>query len=200
MATFTDVHDSRDHTGIPGVGGGGGGAMALIETVTLGSDGTITFDAIPATYRDLVIVGRVRDDAASVFASSPEMQVGATTVDSGSNYDYGATEMRGTGPAVLVSQSASDTKWLYARSIMAETATAGMYTPVHIEIMDYASTTAFKTMLSSFATSHGTDARVGQAGGNWRNSGTAIDIVILKGVSGGSLKAGSSLTLYGRGS
>jgi hypothetical protein len=27
MATFTDVHDSHDHTGIPGVGGGGGGAF-----------------------------------------------------------------------------------------------------------------------------------------------------------------------------
>jgi hypothetical protein len=45
-------------------GGTGGGAMSLItETVTSGSQATITFSSIPSTYRDLLLVHRVRTSA-----------------------------------------------------------------------------------------------------------------------------------------
>lgn len=196
MADFETVHDALDHTGLTGVGSGSG-VMTLIETVTLGSDGTITFDSIPSTYTDLVIVGRLRDDAAAVIASPCEMQVGASTVDSGSNYEYSAYDSR-VGADGLASSSVSDTKLCYARSIIADSATAGVYSPIEIVIQDYKSTSVYKTVYAHWGTHHITDPRHGQASGVWKNSGTAIDIVTIKGASGGDLKTGSSLRLYGR--
>jgi hypothetical protein len=53
MATFTDVHDSHDHTGIPGVGGGGGGGVfsgasvfhSSAQSLNNGSETTLVFNS-----------------------------------------------------------------------------------------------------------------------------------------------------------
>jgi hypothetical protein len=177
----------------------GSGALTLIETVTVtGSDGVITFDSIPNTYNDLVIVGRVRDDAASnVVAQGLQMQVGATTVDSGAtSYAWHAYDAGASADTFAVDNS--DSKALLARVINANTATAGAFSPVHLEIFDYADSSIFRPYICTVGLANASDSRSGVASGAWLNTASDIDIVTIQGASGGNLKIGSQLRLYGR--
>jgi hypothetical protein len=177
---------------------GGSGALTLIETVTVtGSDATITFDSIPNTYNDLIITGRVRDDAAAVVTATPELRCGNSSVDTGSNYGYSHVEFR-AGSADAFSNSAADSKMVWARSIVANSATAGLYSPVRIEVLDYADTATFRHFLFQHGSANATDQRLMLGEGWWANTASAIDIITIYGPSLGNLKVGSKLRLYGR--
>lgn len=182
-----------------GTPSGSSGALTLLDTQTVtGSDGTITFSSISGSYNDLIIVGRVRDDAAAVISASPEMRVGNGSVDTGSNYIYENVEFR-SGNADAFSGSSGSTQLVYARSIIAASATAGLYSPVHIEILDYADTSAFRLIVSGPSGSvNATDRRLEIGEGYWANTSSAINIITIAGPSMGNLKVGSKLRLYGR--
>jgi hypothetical protein len=177
----------------------GASALTLIDTQTVtGSDAPITFSSIPNTFNVLIIEGGVRDDAAAVVTATPEMRVGNTTVDSGSNYIYGNVEFR-SGVADAYADSGGDTKFVYARSIVGASATAGLYSPVHIEIIDYADSSRFRLIVPGASGSvNATDRRMMMGQGYWANTSAAIDIITIAGPSMGNLKVGSKLRLYGR--
>lgn len=177
----------------------GTGALTLLDTQTVtGSDATITFSSISGSYNDLIIVGRVRDDAAAVVTASPEMRVGHTTVDSGSNYIYSTVEWR-TGNADAFSDSGGAAQFVYARSVVGASATAGLYSPIHIEIIDYADSSVFRLIVSGPSGSvNATDRRTMIGEGYWANTSSTIDIITIAGPSMGNLKVGSKLRLYGR--
>jgi hypothetical protein len=178
------------------------GSTDLLDEVVLGSDGAFTFSAIPNTHRDLVVVGQLRDDAAATAASGPQLRVGATTVDSGAtSYDYMVYEGQGDATTVISAESVGTSQITLAATAVGNSATAGLYTQIEFSILRYATTGAFRPVMSSHSSTGwaAADARVGRGGGHWRNTTDAIDIITIAGAGFGSFKAGSYLTLYGRG-
>lgn len=182
-------------------GGGGGGALTEIETITLEADGTFTFDAIPATYRDLLIVGRLRDDAAATTVSAVRARVGNTSVDTGSNYTSFTAAMRGDSSGNVTTLQSGASSWIVGRACTADSATANRFSPFRMEIIDYADATVRRSFLSEIHDMVSSDGqRLTFASGDWSNTADAIDVVQILGDALGDFKAGSKLTLYGRGS
>jgi hypothetical protein len=191
-AVLAELQDNIDAVG-------GGGALTLIDTQTVaGSDATITFSSIPNTYNDLVIIGRVRDDAASVVvAQGLQMQVGAGSVDTGATaYAWHAYDAGASADTFAVDNS--DSKALLARAINGNSATAGSFSPVQLEIFDYADVSVCRAYICTVGLANASDSRSGRASGAWLNTASAIDIITIQGASGGNLKIGSKLRLYGR--
>jgi hypothetical protein len=179
---------------------GGSGALTLLSTQTVtGSDSTITFSSISGAYNDLVIVGRIRDDAAAVVvAQGLQMVVGNGSVDTaGTSYAWQAYEVQANG-SVTAAADNSDGKALLARVVNADSATAGMYTTFNLEITDYADTSVARSYICTYSVPNGSDSRTGAASGAWINTSSAIDIITLQGASGGNFKVGSKARLYGR--
>jgi len=182
-----------------GGGGGGDGALTLLDTVTLGSDGTITFTSISGGYNDLVLVGLLRDDDAAETVNSIQMRVGNGTVDTGSNYGYFTYSARGDNTGNVSSSSNSATAAFVGRTCVANGATAGRFTPVRIELFEYANTAVYRQYLAVAADWRALgNNRHSHASGEWQNTTDAINIVQLLGDAGGSFKAGSKVRLYGR--
>lgn len=186
-----------DPTGLVGSTPG----LTLLDTQTVtGSDAPITFSSIDQSHRDLLIVGWARDDAASnVVAQGLQMQVGNGSVDTGAaSYAWHAYDAGASADTFAVDNS--DSKALLARAINGNSATAGAFSPVHLEIFGYALTTIFRSYICTVGLANASDSRSGRASGAWLNTSSAIDIITIQGAAGGNLKVGSKLDLYGRGS
>ena len=154
-----------------------------IATQTLTTDvATVTFSSISGSYTDLVFILNVKgsisgvdDDVTARFNS-----------DTGSNYSwtriYGdgttAGSQRGTAQTVLRGGNQSGTG-------------SSAFSPMILNIMNYANTTTNKTMIAR----PNNPARVVDAYVNlWRNT-SAISTVSF--ACGGNFIAGSTFSLYG---
>ncbi len=194
LETLTDGSETALHSHA-----GGAAGLVLLTDTTLGADGIFTFSSISGAYRDLIITGSLRDDAASTLVNSIEVQVGNGSLDTGSNYSYFAYAVRGNGSATVRAEADTDTKWKALRNCIANSAPAGTATNFEMTIHDYTDTTFFRNFLSKgFSWAATSDGRISHAGGQWENSADVIDIIAVKGDGGGSFKAGSRLRLYGR--
>ena len=154
-----------------------------IATSTLGSaTATVTFSSISGSYTDLVFILNVKGSVAGV-----DDDVTATfNSDTGSNYSwtriYGdgtnAGALRGTAQTVLRVGNQSGTG-------------SSAFSPMILNIMNYANTTTHKTMLAR----PNNPARIVDAYVNlWRNT-SAISTVSF--ACGGNFIAGSTFTIYG---
>jgi hypothetical protein len=82
MATFTDVHDSHDHTGIPGVGGGSGSSLPNLFVGTMPSWMPTSASAFGTANRVVVIKFLVNADITvgtvhfALGASSGNLDIG----------------------------------------------------------------------------------------------------------------------------
>jgi hypothetical protein len=157
----------------------------IASTTGTGSSGTISFTSIPATFTDLVIVG------GSLVASTGNPNVGLTyNGDTATNYS--ATILEGTGSSA---QSARKTS--VSQIVEGNNVSLGGTNPSTIiyQIMDYANTTTYKTVLirnSELSTTYpGTGATVGL----WRST-AAINTVTLT-LGGGNYSTTSTFKLYG---
>jgi len=166
-------------------------AWELIQTITLGANGTFSFQNIPQVYSHLELRGNVR----STNANTVDTQAIRFNNDSGAN--YWAQEISANGAAAYATGNATQSAFLpTANEVDANTAAAGIFTPVVIHIPGYSSSAWQKTLY--MLTRQAATAWTGLVSGRW--SGTAaINRIDYYAVNAGSnfLLAGSTLSLYG---
>jgi hypothetical protein len=148
-----------------------------LATLTLtGTDSSITFASIPATYRDLILVGIGSNSADTDLALR-------FNGDTGTNYS--GVRMFGNGSSA---GSSSDTGKTYAEI-------GGVNTSIgdfRAQIMDYSATDKHKTVLTR-------TSKTGSYVVAWANrwaSTSAINSVTVYPISG-SFAIGSTFSLYG---
>jgi hypothetical protein len=161
-----------------------GSTYSTIATTTLGSAAaSYTFTSIPTTYTDLVLVVSSKMTSG---ADNLRLQVGNSSVDTGSNYSF--IYVAGDSSTAFSGNNSSLTDTLSGR--LGATSSTNI-----VNFMNYSNTTTFKTI-----TSRGNDASTGgQAGAYvclW-SSTVAINTIKVAEQVGDTFAAGSTFTLYG---
>jgi len=153
-----------------------------LATVTLGgSDASITFSSIPATYRDLIMVINGSTTANADFGLR-------FNGDSGGNYSF--VYMGGNGSSAASGSNTGESQVVldayFWRSSERSTAI--------IQIMDYSATDKHKTVLSRNSVAGG---GVDAFANRWAST-SAINAVEVRVSTGGqSFATGTTLSLYG---
>ncbi len=159
-----------------------------IASQTLGSNATsVEFTSISGNYTDLVAVVMIIPQN----TTNPAMlvQVGNSTLDTGSNYSQ--TGLYGSGSAAASNRMSSQSAFNFARESGIGNATTTAFTGL-FHFMSYANTNVFKTILgASGVASNGVNREVGL----WRST-SAIDRVKFY-VSAGGFGTNSVFSLYG---
>ena len=156
-----------------------GATYTPIATTTLGSAvASYTFSSIPSTYTDLFVV--VNGAATSGSTSNITLQYNGDTTSG----LYSATRVLGDGTSASSARSSGAN---YAQ--IGDTSTDRFVCTVNI--MNYLSTSVYKTALSRSNSQSYLSAYVSL----WRNTNAITSITI--GMSGQSLAAGTTLSLYG---
>jgi hypothetical protein len=140
----------------------------------------ITFNSIPATYRDLIIV--------FVGTGSQTLQ-GRLRLngDTGANYSY--ARISGSGATATSATAASQTSGFI--SVIAQATITGALQMI-INIMDYSATNKHKTIISrADQAANGTEAFINR----WANTAAVSSVTIV--TSLGNWAIGTTATLYG---
>lgn len=168
-------------------------AQYRLASTLLGSDtASITFSAIPGTFKHLKLIGIARGDGA-VVADNIVLQFNG---DTAGNYDYnslfGLNSVAGAGPTA----AATSAKWGSLPG--ASAARANIFGANEVTIPNYALTTAEKGFISSGGFSDSTVANsiVVVLNGSWRNTAIITAIKLFCATST-NFKAGTIFTLYG---
>ncbi len=173
-------------------GGGGGGDLTLISRQTISvATPTITFSAIPGTYRDLLLSTTIRG---THNAASTELHV-TFNGDTGANYD--SFRNNTFGAAVTYGGTYMDVAAISAATSPANTPSQDEYV-----IANYVSTTFHKVITGNggfkLANSGGGNINGEAITGYWRNTAaiTQIDLNL----TADNFEVGTDVALYGRGS
>ena len=161
--------------------------MTPIATQTLNSaTATVTFSSIPQGYTDLRVVLQVKNSVGAGYAT--QLQYNS---DTGSNYSWtGAAGYAGSSPNSFRGTSVA------VQKVGFTSATSGnAWTPINIDILNYANTTTNKTCLSRSNSVDG-NSYVLMMVGLWRNT-AAINSITFTSESSGTFASGSTFTLYG---
>jgi hypothetical protein len=160
-----------------------GNTYEAIATQTLGSTAaTVTFNSIPSTYTDLVLV--ISAIATTSVGGDIVIQFNS---DTGSNYS--GTYLWGNGTSAGSTRGSNATYSLIDYYAEMDTSVANRI----VSIQNYSNTTTFKTFLSRANNAgRGTDAIVGM----WRST-AAITSLLLDVTSTNDFAAGSTFSLYG---
>jgi hypothetical protein len=158
---------------------------------------SVTFSAIPSTYKDLVLRFSARSNAAGVTDAIGDIRINGATTSLYSNVTiYGD----GASAASYLSSSAT---YIQSFTVSAANATSNTFGSVELYLPNYTSTTQFKPVgANSAAESNATTATAwywnGATAGLYRESANAItEINIAMRASGSSFVSGSSFYLYG---
>lgn len=163
------------------------GTYALIASNTLGSAAsTITFNSIPGTYTDLIII---LSGKTTVATEDIEIRFNSDTTT-----NYSQTSLTGDGTSATSARRTSvDNIRLNGGRGYWDTTTVSNNV---VSILDYANTTTYKTVLSrANNTANGLSAIVGL----WRKTPEAITTITLAPTFAASdqFAAGSTFYLYG---
>jgi hypothetical protein len=162
---------------------------SIASATGTGSSGTITFSSIPATYKHLQIrlIARSSESAAQ---TNYEMQING---DTGSN--YARHNLRAVGASVASSGVASQTS-IAVCAMAAANSPANTVSPKIIDIVDYASTTKYKTVRIVEGQVNATyGGQVHYRSGLWQNTAAITSITLF--VTGYNFTTQSSFALYG---
>ena len=161
--------------------------MTPIATNTLTTaTASVTFSSIPQGYTDLRVILQVKNSVGDGYAT--QLQYNS---DTGSNYSW-------TGAAGYAGSSANSFR---ASSVAVQkvgftSVTSGnAWTPINIDILNYANATTYKTCLSR-SNSVDSNSYVLMMVGLWRNT-AAINSITLTSESSGTFASGSIFTIYG---
>jgi hypothetical protein len=165
-------------------------ATFLIQRVAgTGSSGTITFSSIPQTYKHL----QIRINARSTETGTPSISAfSRANGDTGSNYTRHAIE--GDGGSVGLTGLANQTSLMLLR-VSAADATANVMGTGIIDILDYSSTSKFKTFRSIAGTDNNGGGIIKLHSGLWRST-SAIDTLTIF-LSSNNFTSTSTFALYG---
>ena len=156
-----------------------------LDKITVGSAvASVTFSSIPSGYTDLVIVGNLGTTSGSANIA---LQVGNTTIDTGSNYSF--TNVNGDGSSAASSRASNQAQIYIDYSAYPTTTLTSTYI---WQVQNYSNTTTNKTVLGrSNTASRGTNATVGL----WRST-AAINTIKLD-TQSTTFLSGSTFSLYG---
>jgi len=179
-----------------------GGDYESIATVTVGSGGasSITFSSIPSTYTHLQIRMLAQTNRGTYGGDNFYMRVGASTVDSGTNYSW--HNLFGDGSAVGANAGSSASYINVLNGGCLGTTAGSSFGAVVVDLLDYKDTNKYKTTRAlggtddNGASPGGFGLGVGINSGNWRST-TAIDIITLYPMNGSAFTNYSKFALYG---
>lgn len=164
------------------------GAIVPLATISQTTFDNFGFYNIPAGYQDLMIVGSLSTQA----IGSGSDWLGGWFNSDGTASNYSTTRIYGNGVAPVTANRTTSGLTTGLRPPN----TAGYFGTFIIHVLDYTSTTKFKTMLTSFASDAvGTTGFVGKTVGTWRNT-AAVNTIWLTGTNNYP-GAGSTVTIYG---
>lgn len=168
--------------------------VRIAETILGAPAASITFAAIPGTYRSLYLLAQLRTDRAAEY-DYPELQFNA---DAGNNYDQLILAVDGT-PNVVAGPNRAGS--FTAGICEAANSRANNFSPLHVKIDGYALADREKWILSHSAAFGDVSADADMFGyaptwGRWRSVAAITQIVIVPS-TGPNWVAGSRATLYG---
>ena len=167
--------------------------MEPIASALVGSGGTgaITFYDIPQTYKHLHLRCHSQGTYSATDYDNVSMYFNS---DTGNNYTY--HNLRGNGTGV-----ASGALYDYPRIVAQYTHVAPSNDNIFgisiIDILDYASTTKYKTMRSMGAADSNGAGGAGMAFGAWMNTAPVTSITIFENNSPYTWNQNSRFSLYG---
>ena len=169
------------------------GSFYSIATVTAaGGETSLTFSSIPSTYKHLQIRGMLRDSAAVAGGSELDLQFNSDSTSG--NYWYHRLYGNGTS-ALATGGSYSAVALPYFGSSGSNS--AGIFGAGIINIIDYASTSKYKTVRSIQgidANILSTSYQINLSSGMWNSTSAITTIKLLPSTS---FAAGSTFALYG---
>ena len=171
-----------------------GGSYESIQTVTLtGTQASIEFTSIPATYSHLQIRLLARSNRAAVVNDSLHLQFNS---DTGSTYDDHYLVGDGSGtPGSAAENSVANITLYRITGAGAGTNTFGASV---IDILDYKNTNKYKTVRALTGGDNNGTGRISLGSGLWRNQTDAITSIKLFPNNGSSsFVQYSSFALYG---
>lgn len=177
-------------------------AYESIATTTVGAGGTstITFSSIPATYTHLQIRLFGQTNRATYGGDNFYIRVGASSVDTGSNYAWHMVYGEGTTTGAGAGSSATYINVLNGGCL--GTTAGSSFGAVVLDVLDYANTSKYKTTRAlggtddNGASSGGFGRAVGLNSGLWQST-SAIGIISLYPMNGTSFNQYTSAALYG---
>jgi hypothetical protein len=172
------------------------GAMFPIAMVNVGTaTSTITFSSIPATYKHLQIRAIAQTNRGTFGRDLIGLQINS---DTGANYSWHI--LTGDGSSAGAGGTASTTE-IRTGSAGTTTAGSGFFGAQVVDILDYASTSKFKTVRNLGG--NDVNGTVGGAGGeviltsgSWRNTNAVTSLTFYP-ISGSTFSPNSQFALYG---
>ena len=141
-----------------------------------------TFSSIPSTYTDLVLVANCKNTVGATYGLLLQYNS-----DTGSNYS--STLLWGNGTSALSGRYTTQ----YNAMFMGWAGSTN-FSPIVINIQNYANTTTYKTAISRSSDS---GDRVAAMVSLWRATPAAINSITVSFEPSANIAAGSILSLYG---
>jgi hypothetical protein len=160
-----------------------------IYTQTVGSGGVygVTFNSIPQTFTDLMVV-------ASTRSSTSETKLAAVfNNDTSSNYSL--TELTGNGSSISTARQSNGTYWINMGGIVPSSYTANTFSNNSMYIPNYRSSNFKQFIIDGVLENNATATGFFLVANLWRNT-SAISTIYITG-QGGNLVQYSTFTLYG---
>jgi hypothetical protein len=164
-------------------------ALEPIATAGAAGGGWL-FSNIPQTYQDLMLVINAR----STNASSTTQTITYFNGDAGAS-NYSRTVLNGNGSAPGAFRESNFAQMYGMDGLPAANATANIFSSTVAHILNYKSTSTFKSMITRHAADLNGSGLTSIQVGLWRST-AAISQINISLVSG-SVAAGSTATLYG---
>lgn len=154
----------------------------LATSSSLSGNSSFSFTSISSSYTDLILI---------VFGSTTTGNSVQLRFNSDTGSNYSLVQMQGNGSTPTTSRETALTGFNVYGGF--GTTTATMY---RIQIFNYTSTSANKTILSEGAIDKNGSGIVNRVAGSWRNYNTAITSISGE-LFAGTFNSGSTATLYG---
>jgi hypothetical protein len=152
-----------------------------------GSSGSITFSSIPSTYKHLQL---------RVFGTytSTELKIDLRmNGDTASNYN--SHWVQGSGASATSTGAYSDTSMAGVGWVVGDSTSSNIGGVAIIDIIDYASTTKYKTVRSFNGQDTNGAGIVRLSSGSWMSTSAVSSLTLL--ISSGSFKTNAKFALYG---
>lgn len=177
---------------VAGAGGGAAGAYELIETITPGTQASVTFSNLgtySSTYKHLQLRYVMRTDRSGVPYSNGAIRING---DTGSNYN--AHYLVGNGSTVSSGFVSSASSALIGNQ-PGGTFTTNAFAAGVFDFLDVYNTNKFKTIrcLSGLV---GNENAISLQSGLWRNTASVTSITVLN-WDAANIVSGSRFSLYG---
>lgn len=168
------------------------GAMTRLGyAAASGSSNSLSFSNIPSGHQDLMVVLNAR----STNASTTTQAIMFFNGDTGSS-SYSATWLNGDGSSASSSRQTNFSQLYCVDGMPAASATSGIFSTTIFHILNYTSTSAFKTVLIRQSADLNGSGLTRLTAGLWRATPAAITSLGINTVSG-NYASGSTISLYG---